>query len=600
FSKDAATEMKDRLRQSLEDNRKTDPEYMDHQLAFLETADICTIDSFCLSVVQNYYYLNPDWTLKMTRQAASDAQRAQLLDEAYQQAKKEMDEEALGLLLSYFTALGKKEEDIQTSIQSLLTISDAKPDPMEWIKSLSQQQNPQVESWFEKTLSVKLLLLKAHYEEIKDWHPAFETRLTLLEHCIQRYQKEGYDGLIDGYLHYFTNAGTFPGVKKVLVPVTEALHKQKSDAVKDLEKGIASLLYPKELWDKDQKDMQPVKQAFCTLCMKTKEAYQTFKRKAEVLDFADMSQFAYDLISQQDIVRNELKQKYAFILIDEFQDTNDLQERIIKLISRGNNVFRVGDIKQAIYGFRQARPAIMKGHLEGNDDTNIIMDKNFRSNQSIIDFNNDFYQKLMNTPGLDPQFSEIDIARVGSANQSLAKQYPIRFLYTEYGKEEGNGTTLKSLAKKNRYDIIARDIMARHEEGVAYKDICILARQRDVFEDLRDALEAYGIPVLAEINHGFYKNAAVQIVLSTLTALTDPHNDIALCASLLSPIGNVKAADLAQAGRPNKTSLYEKIKDQPVLDDWKPLLQKRHEPLTALLQAIYAHNDFYQNHTSMI
>ena len=213
------------------------------------------------------------------------------------------------------------------------------------------------------------------------------------------------------------------------------------ESIQKRECGLMEVLFSKEQFIKDRKIMQPVYEAFYTLCIYTKDFFDQQKREMEIIDFNDMEHFAY-LLLQQDVIRQEVQDQYETILIDEFQDTNDLQESIIKEFCRQDNVFRVGDIKQSIYGFRMARPDIMRGHMVSKDphDQTLVLDQNFRSNANIIEFNNEFYEKIMNTDLLGNHFDTIDIAHVGSPAQSEASQVPIRFVYTQYkdwAKENG-------------------------------------------------------------------------------------------------------------------------------------------------------------------
>lgn len=605
FTKDAAAEMKDRLRSSLQEANKNDEkdEYILRQLAFLETADICTIDSFCLSVLQNYYYLDKRLTLAMTQNAIDDARKADLMEQAYHDAKAKMDTDELAHMISVFYSLGKKEEDIRTWVTGFNEIANAKPEPSVWIQEVSQgKNNEQLLALFLKRIEHELHVLKTFYEEIQDWHDLYALRLDMINDCLKELEENGYSGYLQAFRHYQANKGKrHPNAKSLREPVDPDAWKAEKKPFDELEKQLIAISFDAEIYDQDAKRNGAILQTFCTLALYTRECYQTLKKEHEVVDFSDMSHYAYDLIANYEIVRQELTDKYQYILIDEFQDTNDLQESIINLIAHKDNVFRVGDIKQAIYGFRQARPAIMKEHLDSDTDTTIVMDQNFRSNQSIIDFNNDFYQKIMNTEKMESQFSDIDIAKVGSADQSKEPQYPVRYLYSESDDmEAGHPQTRQSMANHNRFDIIAHDILKHHQAGTAYRDICILTRTNKTHEEMRDTLEAYGIPAMAEINHGFYTNAAVQIVLMTLKSIIDPYDDIALCASLCSPIGLVKPAQLAACKNNPGSSLYQRIKGQPLMRSWNQLAQQSHSSIEEWLRAIYAHNDFYQSYTSTV
>lgn len=601
FTNDAAAEMKSSLRQRLLEQAQD--EFILSQLALLETAQICTIDSFCLNIVQNYYYKIPiSYTMAQT--IASDLQKTQAFNQAYQKACVKMEPEAFRILNHYFAAFSKNEQDIQKNIEQCINIAWSKPDPKQWLKTVIQPDSPAIEQWMLRYFQNQIQAIIDELAPIEDWHETLaqkkEGYQQILEQCTT------YEDLYNMLPQHIRITAKFPTVKQLSVDISSDDLKPYRESIQKRECGLMEVLFSKEQFIKDRKIMQPVYEAFYTLCIYTKDFFDQQKREMEIIDFNDMEHFAY-LLLQQDVIRQEVQDQYETILIDEFQDTNDLQESIIKEFCRQDNVFRVGDIKQSIYGFRMARPDIMRGHMVSKDphDQTLVLDQNFRSNANIIEFNNEFYEKIMNTDLLGNHFDTIDIAHVGSPAQSEASQVPIRFVYTQYkdwAKENGIHTmTAMSKHKKNRMDLIAQDILKKHtEQKVPYRDICILSRNHSPQLELQKVLEAYGIPSVSDNEHGFYRNQAVQIVLSTLQALIDPSDDINLCAALCSAIGQVKAEQLALSclGKDHHIPLYYRIENEAYMTDWHALRQYRYEPLPNLIRAIYAHNDYYENHTT--
>lgn len=335
--------------------------------------------------------------------------------------------------------------------------------------------------------------------------------------------------------------------------------KVLKEKIKAIEIAIAELLYPVETYLSDEKENEVVRNEFCDLVLETKKQFDQIKDEMEILDFNDIELYAYQLLKNE-MIRLEIHNQYKAILIDEFQDTNELQESIIKQFAQKGIVFRVGDIKQSIYGFRQANPSIMKNHMNEKDECTLYMDKNFRSNANIIQFNNDFYQKIMNSDCLGTNFTNEDIANVGVDAQRNCEQVPIRFLYSEadsWAKEnEINVNTARSKFNKNCMDIIAHDILEKHKNGTPFRDICILTRNRTKYSDYNNILEAYGIPASGDSKGGYYSDSAVQIILSCLQALINPMDDIALTAALCSPIGQVEINQLITE---EKVDLYTSV-----------------------------------------
>ncbi len=603
FTQDAANEMKTRLRLRLQEE-KEDP-YIRQQLALLETASICTIDSFCLSIVQTYYYLlNIPYTMSHT--VASEAIIQQAFQEAYTKAMTTMDPKLFSKLHNYFISMTGSCDLLQKSVQNFLNIANAKANGTSWIQDCihnsKQPLQEEISHWFflyfQEHIQAMIEIVKIMLNYTLD--DDFRSKQEMLETCLKALQEKNYIQFRHAFRIYFLNTPLFK--KKYDGEDYGEIQKE----YKDHEAKIAAYLFDDDIYRQDQKEQAILIEAFCTLCLEVQKTFSMIKRQMEVIDFQDMEHFAYQLL-QNEMVSQEVRSRFDMILVDEFQDTNELQESIIASFARENNVFRVGDIKQSIYGFRQANPNIMRNHMAKNDENNktLILYENYRSNANIIAFNNDFYEKIMNAPLLDSQFSKEDIAQIGTDQQSSCPQYPIRFLYTEYlpwleTHPDVSKIQAKKLHKENQIDLIANDILAKHKEGTPYKDICILTRSHGPQEDIKKGLEAYNIPVLAEIDHGFYTNHAIQIIIQTLNAIQDPYNDIALTASLCSPIGQMTTDQLAKAciHKEKNTPLYQQIKEDPALQSWKELANRPYESISHLIRMIYAHNDFYFSHTT--
>lgn len=601
FTEDAAGEMKSRLMGRLQQEEQT--EYIRQQLALLETAKICTIDSFCKSIVQTYYYLLPI-SLKMSNSVASSVQSNYAFSKAYQNALKKMDSSLFQSLKNFLHGYGKSETDLQNYVRSFLDLAQSKPNDTEWIKEqMHTEIHSEVEEWFFRYFKNNIQFMIEICKDMKllTNDETFITKTQLLESCLSHIEHKDYEKFRQQFRIYFLNT---PAFKKKYEK--EDYSRQQAE-FKEYESNIATKLFEESTYIQDEKEKKDLIYAFCTFSLFVKENFAAEKKKMEVIDFNDMEHFAYELL-QNPMVKHEVTNKFNMILVDEFQDTNDLQESIIASFARENNVFRVGDIKQSIYGFRQAKPEIMKNHMNKKDNynTTLVLDENYRSNASIIQFNNDFYSKLMNIPGMESQFEDIDIAKIGTSSQSTQKQYPIRFLYTTYKtwmemqKDNIKIPTAKSMHNKHRMDLIANDIIKKHKEGFSYKDICILTRNRNEHENLKQVLEAYDIPVLAGINHGFYTNPAIQIIVQALKVIVNPNDDIALTSVLCSPLVNISMDQLSQACSETKQgySLYSRIKTQEWMQDWNLFIHKKNKFVCEWIQDLYAYNSFYLDHTT--
>ena len=589
FTKDAAAEMKARLLSKLKEQPKT--EYILQQMALLETASISTIDSFCLSIVQNYYYKIPI-SYTMSKQTASSTQTRIAFDNAYKHAIQDLDLDAYTKLKMYFLSFGKTEEDIQKYIEDILAILNSKSeeDAKTWIKNIQDSYtylSPELMEYALKyfhnhCLAMTEILDEVIYQIAKP--EDYEVKKDYLSKCLDANSYSDFKAQFELYLKNTI------GFKKTIDKVD---YSKYQTSFKDHETKIVENLFDEEFYLKDIQNHKALVYTLFELTNKVKLYFQLEKKKMEVIDFNDMEHFAYQLL-QDPMIKEEMYNKYQMILVDEFQDTNELQEKIIASFCHENNVFRVGDIKQSIYGFRQANPKIMQNWMKKEDinNTPLLLQENYRSNASVIQFNNDFYSKIMNNELLGKQFEEIDIANVGTKGQMESPQYPVRFLYTEYKDEEGNKATIKKNHNENRFDLIAQDIIEKHKAGMSYKSMCVLTRNHAPQEKLKTVFEAYNIPAMITID---------QIVLSTLKALEDLTDDIALCASLMSPLFNVSFSQIAKCciGKEKGTSLYMSIKNEDFMKPFFELYVNRNQTIVQLLQYIYAYNNFYYASTTI-
>lgn len=598
FTKDAAAEMKARLLSKLKEQPKTD--YILQQMALLETASISTIDSFCLSIVQNYYYKIPI-SYTMSKQTASTAQTRIAFENAYKHAIQDLDLNAYTQLKMYFHSFGKTEEDIQKYIEDILAIINSKSeeDAKAWMANIQESYtylNPNIMEYALKYFHNHCLAMTEILDEVIDQISKpedYEIKKDYLSKCLDATSYSDFKVQFELYLKNTI------GFKKTIDKVD---YSKYQTSFKEHETSIVENLFDEAFYLKDIQNHKDLVDTLFELTNKVKLYFQLEKKKMEVIDFNDMEHFAYQLL-QDPMIKEEMYNKYQMILVDEFQDTNELQEKIIASFCHDNNVFRVGDIKQSIYGFRQANPKIMQDWMEKEDDNNtpLLLQENYRSNASVIEFNNDFYSKIMNNELLGEQFKDIDIANVGTKGQMESPQYPVRFLYTEYKNEDGNKATIKKNHNENRFDLIANDIIEKHEAGMPYKSMCVLTRNHAPQEKLKAVFEAYNIPAMITIDHGFFTNPAIQIVISTLKALEDLTDDISLCASLMSPLFNISFSQIANCciEKEKGTSLYTSIKNEDFMKSFFELYANKNKTITQLLQYIYAFNNLYYASTTI-
>ncbi|MGN1275520.1 MAG: UvrD-helicase domain-containing protein [Floccifex sp.] len=612
FTNDAAAEMKARLKKDLQNKPKDD--YISNQLTLLETASICTIDSFCQNLVKTYYYKIPI-SLTMATTVGSESMLHKAFEKALCLAMDEYPMERVMDLKLYFKAFGKDDTYIQKVIEQIIDVANSKSNADEWFDSiLSNYQNLDEKSvswffqFFKEKIEAMIDVLYSFIEKVEEMEFKKEsTKEKILENlkkkkelnfnCLHSIEKQDYEGFKKAFVFSIEKTENIPGT----------INKIKFDEKEEylsFQNMIASVLFDLDVFKKDIVSNQNRIQTLVDLSKSCQHHYSEIKKEMEIIDFNDMEHFALALLKDP-VIAEELRNKYNAILIDEFQDTNELQETIVSLFCRDNNVFRVGDIKQSIYGFRQAKPSIMKNHMNSKNpkDCALILEENYRSNQSIIEFNNDFYQKIMNSELLGCQFEDIDIAKVGMKSQVDSLKHPIRFYYSTIDeiKEQYDLSypKAKKLAENHRYHLIAQSILKDIQNGRQFKDICILLRNRTRLKEIKETLEAYNIPVFAQVTSGFFTNNAVQIVCACLCAFINPYDDISLMACLVSPLFGISYSQITQAClEKENTSLFETIKDQDFMIPFLSFLKNKEKTISELIRMIYGLNDFYWSHTT--
>ncbi|MBO4429299.1 MAG: UvrD-helicase domain-containing protein, partial [Clostridia bacterium] len=288
--------------------------------------------------------------------------------------------------------------------------------------------------------------------------------------------------------------------------------------------------------------------------------FRAEKARRHVVSFADMERFALEILwdAEKDApsdVALRYRDEFDEIYIDEYQDTNEVQDKIFSLISRNNNKFCVGDVKQSIYGFRGAVPDIFEKLLDerekyvdgfSGDSAKIFLSSNFRSSYEILDFCNCVFDKLMNVGqkryGEDEKFRTVEPRHCGDVEIAA---FPT-------GKDP-------SVSPEAEY--VARRIASLVEEGRKFSDIAILLRADKRTKDFETALNRLNIPFVNGRKKKIFENAEVLLMLSLLNVIDNPSRDVYLAATLKSPLFGVTLDELIYIRRSADGSLYDALCD---------------------------------------
>ena len=574
FTKAAAGEMKNRISEALYQKLAQNPHsaYLNEQCLLLNNASITTIHSFCLDLVREYYYLlDIDANMKVANEVECQLLKEQALDD-YLEFKYQQNSDIFRQLLERYG--GSEDENIRQIIFSLYEQAIALPDYEKWLKNLGTALlNP--EPWInymqnqaikEMAQIIKLLQTAVKYCQMdakcsEKYLPGFVSALTLAEKGADKLtisldefieftdRQEMFDLAVrknNKASEYYNQAvETYKAAKDKFVTLQAALANAHSSQVKE-----------------DLREIYPFVSEFGRLTYGFGEYYEFAKCQRNILDFDDMGHLAlellYDRNGEPTALACELKERYAAVLIDEYQDTNDLQEKIMLAVSREDNYFMVGDIKQSIYSFRMANPSLFKGKYDSFPPENKIdMNKNFRSRANIVAGTNDLFSLLMPGGDENPAYQATALMEFGAEyyNSAEIEDTPLKLWSVvkkseekaDDGDEEENKQELKEVTKEAK--LIAREIKRLMKEKqpiydkqldgyrpVCYKDMVIIMRApSNGAAEIYDYLTSQDIPCYLEKKSGYFSSWEVQITLDLLRILDNPQQDLPLAAVLKAP-----------------------------------------------------------------
>ncbi len=575
FTEAAAKEMKKKIASAINREFLADPTnlHLKKQRILMGSANISTIHAFCMEVLRaNIHKTDIPVNFSIISEIENSMMKEKALDAVLARFYENLDRlpSFKKLVLGYGSDKG--DQNLRAIIRGIMEFSQSMPYSAKWLSQAvkdyqfdSFSASPWHRRLFDYTCQLGERIAEI-YDEIlnisgKDLsvdHPynAFfslerEKTLTILE-CIKR---KNYEETHKALLNF-----TFDRLpsKKTTDPA-EHLAQDKIKAFRDLAKKSIGRL--KEFFSADEetvtkqlKETEPLVRTLKNITLMTLRLHKRMKRQKDYLDFNDLEHELIKLLSDNggnptEVALN-LQNKYKEILVDEYQDTNYIQDKMFSLISRQEtNIFTVGDIKQSIYKFRNAVPELFadKYRRYGKNDGGhlICLSKNFRSRETVVDFTNFVFEKIMSeeTGGTPYGANERLVLGAEYLAQDSAENYLPEFNIID-GRECDDPAQAEAIAVARRINkLVAQDklMITDQKSGevrpIRYSDIVILARNTKSIAPLfEDVFAEQGIPLYSESGQSYLTSVEVQTVLSYLSIIDNPHQDIPLIAVLRSPI----------------------------------------------------------------
>lgn len=608
FTKAAAEEMKKRLALGLNDALgkavPEDKKYISDQLIALSDANITTIDSYCLSLIEKYYNvigLDP----AMTKNILDATTASQLRHLAFRDALEHLKESSFDKaykICAYFSARSEVYDGLENTIlminEGASSVYDANAYYQEiknrWhpVRSL-QDYDPDIRKAFFADLLTTLTTAEMYLSGMENTadlsDEKYDPQKTAVKHnkliqCKENLEKQEYRQFQIS-LESFVLSETSPCTKN-------EQYSENRKKMEDLSKELLAKSYDESVFVQDTNIISELVSILADLAADTSLRFQVYKKERAAMDFTDMERYVLEILEKNNgEIAEEIKAGYDEIMVDEFQDTSVLQNSIITRIAKADNVFRVGDVKQSIYRFRHAKPELMRSLLQDPSQFHITLQHNYRSKQSIVEFNNMLFSNLMNIQGFKDVYSGDDTVSIGTSAQS---EPPVPAVFTSViPVNETTGDEYS--AKDARAMWIAEKILTLHKEGRKFRDIAVLLRAHANKSALRAAFDKYNIPYDIDEREGFYNSHLCMDILSLVKWLCDPEDMISLLAVLESGFYRFTDKDAAEL-KIGYRSLLEAVKDKhpEIIAEAAELKETAEKKgITAFLREVSKRHDFY-------
>ena len=619
FTNAAAAEMRERVLDAIYKKlEEGENENLQRQLILLGKSNICTIHSFCLDVIRNNFFeIDLPSNFRIAAEEEVSLLKQEVLEDLFEKLYEEENEDFARLIDTYTSYRG--DEQLKEIVLKIYNFIQSFPFPNEWLEQSIAKFEYQENIDFSETDFGKILLndieeeiidainsLKVYRNKIEKYSELekYTNILNLDIENLKAFQKAiqtSWDKANEFYntTNMFTR---WPKDQKITMQIKDEA-KTARDAVRGSVKKCCKdiLIYDSKEAFSDLFAMHDILEKLKEVIFAFSENYSAKKRERNIIDFNDIEHFALKILVKKDEsgeylpteVAKKYQEKFEEIAIDEYQDSNQVQEYILSKISRGNNMFMVGDVKQSIYKFRGACPELfLKKYntydISGNDDgLKIKLFKNFRSAENVLDFTNKVFESIMSENLGDINYTEEEFLNLGAEYEDKengvgkAELHIIELeddgededIYkTEDGDSENEDSPkneendIRNLAKQeieakfvaNKIEeLIANKLVIKDKKvgyrEITYKDIVILLRSTsNIAPIFEKELLNRNIPVYTDATSEYLDTIEIQTIMNVLKILDNPINDIALVSVLRSQIGGFTDNELVEIRLVNK------------------------------------------------
>ncbi len=601
FTRAAAADMRQKLTRALGERAAAGDARCREQLVRLERAPITTLHAFCADFLrENFEAADVDPAFSILDEDDARLMLDQALDEAL-----ETGYQTGGAALENLD-YGRGPSGVRAAADTLMRFLDSRPDPETWLNAalagdpdawaqeITNAARRDVQEALIALMETRTLPLPPHYIN------AIEAdRLALEEIAKER----GYERLRGLLLDFKLttprgrNAGYDPDA------IEEA--KNLRDAAKKALAGAPILTLPLEIARADAMDTLIGARALSEIARAAQGFFDEMKKERGALSYADLEKRTLFALADENVA-DAARARFSYVFVDEYQDTSDVQEAIVRRVARPGRLFMVGDVKQSIYRFRQAEPKLFlekyAAYARGMGGRLLPLTRNFRSKKSVLDFVNAVFERLLT--GGDSEIEYDENARLRPGDGAADPGEPV-----EVHLVEGSGEDELTQAEREGLMIAGEIKRLMAQDGtLRYRDFAILTRQgASAFSALTPMLIAEGIPAYADGGGGYFDSLEVRLTLSLLRLIDNFRRDEDLIAALRSPVCALTLEELAEIRLTKRDGSYadavyacaeaegalpEKLRDfLSMLDAWR--LRTGARPLDDLSRAVMDESGIY-------
>ena len=575
-------------------------EHLQRQITLLNKASICTIDSFCLEVVRNNFYelenISPNFRIADTTEI--ELLKQEVIEDIFEKKYEEENEDFTKLINTYTSY--RDDTPLKDLILKIYTYIGSSPFPEKWLNEKIEMFNLQgkLEEDFAKTKWGEELLKEVE-EELIDGITSLEevTKQLSYDSELEKFYQTIRNDIdmmqgLKNNLHSWDKAYTINQDFKFVTWPRQKVESPKKDEAKiirdDVKKKLTKVLDKILFCDSKQAnqdiyDMYEILVKLEEIILEFGKEFSKRKRDKNIVDFTDIEHFALEILLKEENgeikpsqVAKRYQEKYEEIAIDEYQDSNLVQEYILKAVSRNNNIFMVGDVKQSIYKFRQAMPELFldkyntyknKETKAKDDNLKIQLFKNFRSRENVLDFTNLIFQDIMSNILGDIEYNQDEYLNLGASYSDIGQNLDTEINIIDLKEQDEIEETEQEELEEERVENIELEarfvankikklieskfpVWDRKKEkyrDIEYKDIVVLLRSTantaPIYEQEILNLE---MSVFSDSSQEYLDSIEIQTIMCLLKIIDNPIQDIPLVTVLRSFIGGFTDDELVQ------------------------------------------------------